>query len=179
MSKLVRPILLMSLIGLFLALLSFTTNSEGKRYFLYLYFYAPALWLIWIMAVFTAKNRKECGLLLVAWWIIDLMILATLLSLSIDTKNAGQSKGVDVVMLIAYCPVWLPSIFLVQSLPSSEALTQFSTFVFGKSSAAALWCEASLYAAIQSAIISGVARIILLSRVRRKRDIEQTCAESH
>lgn len=168
MSTLTRSLFLISLLGLFLAVLSNTVSSEGKRYFMWLYLYASALWLVWIVAVFASRNRKEWGYLLVVWWVIDLMIFITLLSLSVDIKNVGQSKGADVVMLVAYAPIWFPSILLVHSIPSSAALEQFSAFVFGESSVAALWCEASIYAAIQSAMIVGIAHLNLVRCDKKK-----------
>lgn len=168
MSTLTRRLLLISLLGLFLAVLSNAVSSEGKRYFMWLYLYASALWLFWIVAIFANRNRKEWRYLLVIWWVIDLMIFTTLLSLSVDIKSAGQSKGADVVMLVAYFPVLFPSIFLVHSIPFSAALEQFSAFVFGKSSVTALWCEASIYAAIQSVMIVGIARLNLVRRDKKK-----------
>lgn len=168
MSTLTRSLFLISLLGLFLAWLSNAVSSEGKRYFMWLYPYASALWLFWIVAVFANRNRKEWRYLLVAWWVIDLMIFITLLSLSVDIKSAGQSKGADVVMLIAYFPVLFPSIFLVHSVPSSAALEQFSAFVFGKSSVAPLWYEASIDAAIQSVMIVGIAHLNLVRRDKKK-----------
>lgn len=168
MSTLTRRLFLISLLGLFLAVLSNAVTSEGKRYFMWLYLYASVLWLFWIVAVFASKNRKEWGYLLVAWWAIDLMIFITVFSLSVDIKSVGQSKGTDVVMLVAYFPVWFPSIFLVHSVPISAALEQFSALVFGKSNVAALWCEASIYAAIQSVIIVGIAHLNLVRRDKKK-----------
>jgi hypothetical protein len=173
MSKLTRSTLLMSLIGLSLAIFSNVVNSESKRYFIWLYFYAPALWLFWIITVLTCKDRKEWRYQLVAWWVIDFMIFATLISLSLDMKFAGQSKGADIVMLIAYLPMWFPTILLAHSLPLSASSAQFSAFLFGESSVVALWCEASMYAAIQSAIVFGIAHINISRREKRMIKTEQ------
>lgn len=155
------------LLGLMLALLSFTVSGENKAYFSVLFLYFPILWFVWIGFAVSGYLNKKIWNLLTIWVIIDLAILATFVSFAIDVDNWAHSGGIDIVLSVTYFPIAGPMLGLIHSLPKGTkdvvlAAVKLRSEILGPGVGAAvgLWFSMSILSIIQSALILSITHFV-------------------
>ncbi len=145
-----------SLVGLLIGCMSFFVSDDSKGLFAWLYFYTPVLWLLWIGCAFSMSDKYSLRDLSLLWIIIDLIPLSLFTSFSVGVENFYQSKGTDVVVLVAYFPVVMPLGLVLKLLPGAVSdYLNIAPYVgySGVGGAFSMWLESSFLAVAQSFMI--------------------------
>jgi hypothetical protein len=164
MPKAFRFSLALSLLTFLISAVSLILGDEIQSQIAWLYFLMPVLWCLWIWCAIRKEATHRLALIFL-WATINFSILITLISLG--GPDAGQSKGMDMTMLIAYFPVWFPILFLDGFFSTHIYSIEHLSGALGGCSTFIAWLEVSIWSAIQSAFIYIVARWVHLSRMHR------------
>lgn len=106
--------------GFFTALIGMIIPTEYSNSFIWLVFYFPFLWLLWILCVFTANKDHFFANLIGLWVVIDFSILFFFIMLAKDVPNWANSRGIEMVLGTIYLHVVVPTGFLINFLPTFE-----------------------------------------------------------
>lgn len=149
---------LASLVCIVFALIGIVVPDNFKRYFAYLYFYLPFLWVLWFVTVVGLRQAGWVLKALNSWAVVNLAVLVVLSSFSIDIENFYQSKGIDLTILISYFPVIFPTCLIFSK--DSIALMGLGEVIgtSGVLGAVSVWLEASMVVAMQSVLIVALLR---------------------
>lgn len=152
-----------ALIGFIIIICGFIFYPAHTGFFVWLVFYLPILWVLWISCVFLSRKYAHKLKLLALWLLINSTILLFYIYLSLDVDNWTNSQGVEVVIMMTYLPVGFPLVIFFPQVFSMDSLIVFEKSVsfFGatKSGVFALWLQCSTIAAIQSFAIFAASRI--------------------
>lgn len=148
--------------GLIVAISSFASWGEEKRWFALLFFYFPILWLLWISCVFSRQILEAPTKLVALWILVDLTVLTLFVSFSTGVENWGKSQGIEMVTGTVYLPLGTAMLYLVSTLPDGlrgeiVAVTKLMEDSFGTGiwSAFGLWLSMSILSFIPSVILAG------------------------
>jgi hypothetical protein len=169
-SGLQRLVLMLTLIGLLVASLSYLVSAPRRSLFWPLFFFLPLLWILWLTSVFVSPIIKgNTGRLILLWALIDLAILLTFNSFGQATPTFHRTQGADLAAALTYAPVIVPTALLVSFLPdvvthSLHRVLDSLSANSGDGETVSLWISLSSIAAFQSWL---VASIVQRWRMRR------------
>ncbi len=163
--RLYRVTLLLSFIGLALALTSLVFSKEYKVVFLPLYLYMPMLWLLWIGCLFFSHMQHRLWHLFWLWIVIDIAILGWFVSVAQELHSFAQSNGTEIIVVVTYFPIVVPFGLSIGFFADFNLVKYFTSSVGG---AFAVWLEASIFAVIQSLIFIGLSEGIEAVKRRRQ-----------
>jgi hypothetical protein len=165
-SQLYRVTRFLGLIGLLLSVVSIADLGQHPKFFAWLFFYMPVLWLLWICCVLFVRKERSLRQLLILWMIIDIAILMLFLSFSRGLDHWTKANGVDVVLLMTYFPVLVPTNFLMGffsdnvKFPFTHNLDALiKLFGGGMGDGFACWMIFSGLAALQSLALVGISQL--------------------
>ena len=166
---LVKVTAVLAVAVLALSVVSVWFHGDAKGGFAWLFPVVGFCWILWIVCLFATRDLSLIGRLVGLWWLINAIPLALFLSFASDVPNWATSNGVDAVLMLAYFPVIIPSIFAVGLIPIDLAPHAGSSL----SGAFTLWLMVSVVAAVQSGLIATV-----LGLVRRRKGNQSKVALS-
>ena len=143
--------------GLSVSLISFATPSIPAGVFCFFYCFC---WVVWLGCAVTQPANNGVRLFSL-WVVIDVGILAMFMSVAAANGDVMNAKGTDLVWLITYVPVIVPSALISGALVHGlEALANAGTNglnpTFG--SVLSAWLQMSAIGSIQSLLIFVMAR---------------------
>lgn len=140
-------------------------------FFLWLIFYLPALWILWIFCAFYVQPKRELRRLLSMWLVIDLSVLLVLMSLAMSTEGGINAQGADMVLFLLYLPIIVPLglvagwLLHIANLSSANVGMLFDSTL---GEVFAVWLEFSLIGALQSWILAAVSERFFKKRMNRE-----------
>ena len=106
--------------GFLSSLIGMVIPGSYNGFFIWLVFYFPVLWVLWIFCVFTASKDNFFMRLVGLWVVIDTSILFFFIMLAKDIPNWANSRGIEMVLGTIYLPIVAPTGFLINFLPTFE-----------------------------------------------------------
>lgn len=154
-------------ISLLVTSLAAVDRGARSNYFAWVIFLFPVLWVLWILCAWKVRGAYANVKLLSLWIVISLAILGLFVALAARVDSWGHSQGIDAVVMAAYFPVVVPTIYLVYLFPSriGTAISGIpdhlmQTFGGGIGDAVALWICFSAVAALQCVLLAGIIRLV-------------------
>lgn len=134
------------LFGAIFLLINYRVSSAELYWMLYLYI--SLLWLLWVLKVILTRSSILRNL--TSWLLLDLLVLALLLSVSSHTIVDYHSKGNELVMFVTYFFIIIPSIFLPLDILVSLLSNLVQNLNLENSAIFLMWSEMSVYALSQA-----------------------------
>ncbi len=110
--------------GFLSSLIGMLVPSAYIGTFIWLVFYMPVLWGLWICCVFTARKDKFFINLIELWVVINISILFFFIMLAKDVPNWANARGIEMVLGTVYFPIIVPTGLLIHfAAPFGETIT--------------------------------------------------------
>lgn len=174
-SILYRLTSVLSCIGVFFSLISIVDQAKHPSIFGLLFLYMPFLWILWVCCVIFIRRERNLLHLLGLWCVIDIAILMLFLSFSMGTDDWTKGNGADLVLLVTYFPVLIPTNFLISFLMDSYQLSFSQNFdvllkLFGNriGEGFACWLSFSLLSIPQSLFLIAFSQILIFMKKKEK-----------
>jgi hypothetical protein len=162
--QLYKLTVLLSVIGIGLAMTGFLVAGTDGYPFWPLFFYFSALWIMWLYCAVFMPMGDRFGRLALLWVLIDLGIFSLFVANFAIDPNWTKTQGADLVILTTYLPIVFPTILIFGVIPSGIGATlshffgqAFSIFSSGFGDMASVYTFLTLTGALQSVIVFGAA----------------------
>lgn len=99
-----------------IALAAISETYRHSVWFVWLIFFLPLLWTIWLL--FPALDTKRTlWQVLLLWGLVDATVLAVLSLLMLGTENMNGPSGEDVVLFVLFLPLDIPLLLASYVIP--------------------------------------------------------------
>jgi hypothetical protein len=160
--RLLDVAIVLGIVALGLAILSFGPWGDLKGWFSLVFFGFPLLWSLWIFSVLSRQVTEALSRVVMLWAIIDLAVLTLFISFSLSMDGWARSSGIEMVTGIVYMPLGTGMLSLISLLPDGtrEALVGNlkaleGAFSKGSANAFGLWLSMSLLSILPSVVLGG------------------------
>jgi hypothetical protein len=128
--KIIYKITLFLAIFLFILLIiGMLPVFRGVLFYVYLLFFAPALWICWIAVALSRQIKIIPFKIIILWVFINIVMLLFIISPLLHSINIAEAQGNDLFITMIYFPIDFPGFAIIY--PIGRILDKFIDYYFG------------------------------------------------